>query len=160
DFGLTGEGPVAFTREGTPVQLVAQGEDVFVLRDLARRQSLREFVIRPNSTHAAGDESADPALALTTDGALAAARATGLLVVWDTQTVRELLREKSTATVVAFSPDHSLVASGSEDGLVTVRSLGPDRAVINLSRERNAVRCLAFSRDPRRRGQGSEGGWL
>jgi serine/threonine protein kinase/WD40 repeat protein len=164
----TGEGPVAFRADGTPVQLAIEVNDggarTLSLRELTGRRAVTRFTI-PGRL----DDPNPGQVALSPDLALAAAPVTSAegqpaLAVWDAATGRLRHRFEGPTSAAAFSPDGSLTARGDDDGRITVWSLPRGEQVASLRSGRNAIRVLAFARDPLRRtiaGPSGDGrGWL
>jgi serine/threonine protein kinase/WD40 repeat protein len=152
DLATAANGPVAFRPDGTPVQLVAtdsegKNPDDLSLVDMSTGRTLTRFVLP-------GALASDPStpLGLSADALLAAApvrEKTGAttLIVWDAASARERRRFTWQPTSIAFSPDGSLVASGSTDGNIAVWSLATGARIADLGTGRTAVQCLTFGRD-------------
>jgi serine/threonine protein kinase/WD40 repeat protein len=165
--GGPGEGPVAFTAAGTPLQLVATDAYTLRLWDVDQQRTVREFTFAEKLPPTPLDADNQPALALSSDGALAAA-STKLpdgkpaLVIWDAATGKEVARAAARAEVMAFSPDKAVLATGDGTGTLRVRPLTQLDQGTSLSSGRMPVHCLAFVRDPvRRHKDGREAsGWL
>jgi WD40 repeat protein len=169
--GDAADGPVAFTADGTPLQLVAKDAYTLRLWDLDRQRVVREFAFAEKLPATKLGADNHPALALAEDGTLVAASAKRpdgkrVLVVWEAATGKVIARAVERAEVkeevLAFSPDKSLLASGDETGTITVRPLTQFDTGTPLRAGRMQVHCLAFTRDPvRRRGGGrAASGWL
>ncbi len=158
----TGPGPMAFGRDGTPLQLVATGEDRRTLRlwDVAKNRLVREFRL-PGETA----ENAELALAMTPDGgfvAAAVAEGKGGLAVWEVSSGKTVYRDAAAARAIALSRDGSLLATGDDDGRIRLHTLADGKQAATFRGDRAAIYCLAFQRDRWRRAlePPAVGGWL
>jgi serine/threonine protein kinase/WD40 repeat protein len=150
------DGPVAFTPDGTPLQLAAEPGRI-VLRDLSKGRPVGQFAF-PAERPAAEADPKPPVLALARDGALVAAATSQTLTAWEARTGREVCRGAG-ATALAFAPDHSQLASA-DGSIITVYPLAHPGKAVTFERSRTKVLCLAFARDPVRPEEGKDGGWL
>ena len=130
--GEAAEGPVAFTADGTSLQLTAKDACTLRLWDVDRQRAVREFAFAEKLPPVKLDAINQPALALSADGALVAGSTKlpgekGVLVVWEVATGKEVARAGEKAEVLAFSPDKTLLATGDDTGTLTVRLSRPDR---------------------------------
>jgi WD40 repeat protein/tRNA A-37 threonylcarbamoyl transferase component Bud32 len=75
--------------------------------------------------------------------------------VWDTETGKELATLSGGGLGVVFSPDGKLVASGSQEGPVTIWDADAGMVLLTLCGHAGAVPVVAFSRDSRRLATGS-----
>ena len=161
--GLRGAGPVAFSRDGTPWQLVSNSNDRFtlVLWEMAHRHIVRNLKIpRPDK---AGQTAGlrEPELFLTTDGAYAAATLafndrSVLVTVWETSSgkiVRQMTQTGGDLSAVAVSGDGSFLAAGNANGQVSVWPLPTGEPFPLPSAGRTEVESLAFG--PNLGGRGS-----
>jgi serine/threonine protein kinase/WD40 repeat protein len=153
DLGVTGDGPVGFRNDGTPLQLlVDKDKGTLVLMDLEHASVLRDFEIPGKLDLDRGDTP--PPVAMTPNGTYAAAAVceaddTRRLVVWDTRSGEVLHRLPVRAECVAFAPDGSLIAAGDERGRVQIWSVpsGASEARFEIGLIR--VTALGFGRNPR-----------
>jgi len=153
DSGLPGSGPVAFRPDDTPVQLVAKDDGSFQLWNVDKKRTLSTFSFPGSAKHLLQSDEGPP-LVLASDGTLAAAAATmsdqkSLIAVWNAASGKLLWQFPVTASALAFSPDNKLLASGDEDGLVTLWSITSGEKVAKIPNGRNAIQSLAFSSDSR-----------
>jgi serine/threonine protein kinase/WD40 repeat protein len=155
-----GEGPVAFARDGTPLQLVARrGAEVsLLLWDLAGQREIQRIAV------AEADRDWRPRLALSADASLLAAATrsasgAGLVGVWDAATGRLRHRFATPARSLAFAPDGSLLAAGDEQGRITVWELARGERVARLSANPLPIHALALGRTRLRR-DGAAPDWL
>jgi WD40 repeat protein len=157
---VTGEGPVCWPDNDTPLQLSVVSNHL-VLREAMTgvvRHQLMEL-----GTQQSRDASA-PLLALSPDGRNAAAAVNGKVLVWWAATGK-LPREVAVkGTALAFSPDGSRLGVGEADGTTRAFSnpgLG-DEVVLPRGSRASAVRALAFTRDPLipYRGNRDSNSWL
>ncbi len=135
-----GEGPVGWSPEGTPLQLVACSNRV-VLYEVRTGGVRREFPL-PDAERAS-------VVAMTPEGSLIAAGLTNRVLVWDTATSRLLGEVPAHATALAFSPDGALLAAGAADGTTCLYAMPALERVSVLSSPlgQSQVTCLAFGRD-------------
>jgi serine/threonine protein kinase/WD40 repeat protein len=163
-----GMGPVAFRADDTPLQLVANPKDrlTLLLWDVAKDKSLGEFRFPGDLPHEALTEENQPTLLLTPDGSFVAALATlpdqkEALAVWEAATGNLVYQSREAVTALALSPDHAFLATGDENGRITIRAFPKGEQVASFRDDRMAITCLAFQRDRRRRDvQHPAGGWL
>ncbi len=165
DLPSAGEGPLAFSSDGIPLQLIVRKQDKLqelILLDLLHNTAAQRFTL-PN-----GAGSSDPpVLALLPDASLVAASVTSgdqnlALAVWDRASGRLLRQFPDKAVVAAVSADGSLVAAGNEDGQVLIGAMKTGQWIGTFRRGYVEMTCLAFTRDPHRsQNAGAEGaGWL
>jgi WD40 repeat protein len=165
------DGPVAFTADGTPLQLTAKDAYTLRLWDVDRQRTVREFVFAEKLPATKLDAENQPALAISEDGILVAASTKlpdgkRVLVVWEAATGKEIGREAEKAKVkeevLAFSTDNSLLATGDNSGTIIIRPLKQFDKEMSLPAGRLSIHSLAFARDPvRRHKDGREAsGWL
>jgi WD40 repeat protein len=160
-----GAGPVAFRRDGTPLQVVPQAEPLALrLWDVAGQRWLSECRFHdPPDASLVRNLLGFPVAAISTNGErIAAAAGTdpqGVTAVWEVISGKRLLQLPSVAHALALAADGRLLAAADRQGQVTIWSLpgGQRRGGV---RERLAVYCLAFSPDGRRLACGGEGGGL
>jgi WD40 repeat protein/tRNA A-37 threonylcarbamoyl transferase component Bud32 len=76
--------------------------------------------------------------------------------VWDTATGAELMILSGGGLGVAFSPDGKLIASGSQEGSVTIWDAHTGKVLLTLRGHSGAVPSVAFSHDSRRLATGSK----
>ena len=145
-------GPVGVRPDGTPIQLAARpGEDRddLLLIDLSGQADPIRFEIPGRLAMPFGSD-----LWMAADGALVAgpvapddAEATddrAGLALWDGTTGRLLQRFDHRPSCVAFAPDGSLVAAGSDDGGIRVWSVATGEPVATLRSTTAAIRSIAF----------------
>jgi WD40 repeat protein len=159
-----GAGPVAFRRDGTPLQVVPQAEPLAMrLWDVAGQRWLGACRFHDPPAALMRDQLAFPVAAVSTNGErLAAAAGTkeqGVTAVWEVASGKRLLQLPAVACALALAPDGSLLAAADRQGEIAIWSL-PDGTRRGGVRERLAVYCLAFSPDGRRLACGGEGGAL
>jgi len=135
-----GPGPVTFTGDGRPLQLVAR-QGSWLLWDVAKQAAVAEG-------HVSGVRP-EP-LALSPDGSRLAATTEDTVFVWSvSDPSRPLLQAAGRATVLAFSPDGRWLAIGDQDGGIRVAEIKGPRPPVVLSGPTNAVHALCFGRAPR-----------
>lgn len=152
---LKGAGPVAFRHDGTPYQLAPKPKDAWTLMlwDVNRQQAVREFAIAAGLTPQPVTEFNFPVLAMAADGSRVAASTTlpneqGTLVIWDTNTGKELGRWDRKAECLAFTPDGALLAAGDVTGYISVYALDSDSPPATWQAGRIKIMGLAFGLDP------------
>jgi serine/threonine protein kinase/WD40 repeat protein len=153
ESGLVGPGPVAFRKDGTPVQLGAAPNDpwALILWDVSRRKEIRRFKLPRHGAAAPSLTASFQQMILTPDArylAVAPAFPDGKdsILVWsDTgDPVREI---PMNAQAVALTPDGSLLAAGDNQGHIRVWRL-PEGEPLELWQSRAEIHCLAFHRNP------------
>jgi len=147
-----GFGPVTFGQDGVPLQLTRDpAQNQLALVNLSTGRDVSRL-----SMPAAGDLRFSSPLAVTADGTSLAAAAVGPdgdpagVLLWNAAQGDWLpMLPFGDAFGLAFSPDGTLLAAGDVDGNIAVWSVRTGRALVSLQASRNAVLCLAFSRDRR-----------
>jgi WD40 repeat protein/serine/threonine protein kinase len=167
---IHGDGVFGFLADGTPLLFTVPRTQPSIanLWDVSKGRLLRTFkspvegksTIQDWTITPGGSTVAISAVGRDTDGQ---AGGTGTITVLDAATGREVYRSTDQlVTEIALAPDGSLLAAGHQDGEITVRSLPRGELTATLKADRNAIRRLAFGRDPvrgiRARSHGS--GWL
>ncbi|MEX0718276.1 MAG: hypothetical protein WD066_16905 [Planctomycetaceae bacterium] len=124
-----------------------------VLYDCDAGRILRSFPLElPDASAAA----AFPVLAtMTPDGSRVAAAVRhseqrGVVVAWDAATGADLIRREAPAGALAIAPDATFVATGDDDGRISVWSLPEGERFAELRAGGNRITSLAFQRNPRR----------
>ena len=159
-----GDGPVGFRADGAAVQFVRNGDGVFAIRDLGKRDAMRALNAVPGLPSVV-DARQPVWQTLTPDGAYAAAAVGGgdgkaTIAMWRTDSGELLLSCQANASALALAPDGSMLGVGGDDGAITVHSIA-DGAAIALPRDdRAAIKSLALHRDPRVTDRGGGRGWL
>jgi serine/threonine protein kinase/WD40 repeat protein len=158
-----GDGPYAFSPDGSPLQLARVGAERrnLVLQDLDRKTVLRRF------TSPRQDRPFFAAVAISHDGSHIAAlwqssepRAgidppddapQALIVVWEaaTGTIVRAIEHPATAVDLALAPDGRMLAVGDSLGNVSVWTLPDGTPYATLSAGDNRIQCMAFGREPR-----------
>jgi WD40 repeat protein len=155
-----GPGPVAFRRDGTPLQLVPSGQGV-LLWDVAKQQAVREYRLGPPAGRSAlaTNKLGFPLLALSRDGTAAAAcDEPGSVVAWDAGSGREVFRASRQAGALALAPAGNLLAADDTRGHITTWSLPEGKAARTWEIGGVTVYCLSFSPDGRRLAVGDSTG--
>lgn len=161
-----GIGPVAFGQDGAPLQLTLNpAQNQLTLIDLSTGQDVSRLAMP-----AADGLRFSAPLAVTDDGTSLAAASVkpdgepaGVLLWNAAQRDWLPVLPFGDASSLAFSPDGSLLAAGDADGNIAVWSVRTGQALLSLQASRNAVLCLAFSRDRRRAASPADAkadGWL
>jgi WD40 repeat protein len=161
-----GVGPVTFRPDGTPLQLVVDG-NALLLRDLDTGKTVTTCPLgeAPGGVvpHVQASDTGVPLLALAPGGRCVAAalegpKRQGTVAVWDGTTGRPLGSQGIIATALALAADGALLAAGTEDGHVHVWALPDRRLVASFSAGRLSLECLDFSPDGNRLAVGAAGG--
>jgi len=149
ELPVTGEGKVAWARDGEPLIFQVEPGKALVLEARTGRVR-REF---PLADGESGYVSHAPVTALSLDGTWAAAvltkSETRRLVIWDVETGALLGETNLTATVLTFAPDGSRLGLGHENGSASVFRLGPFglESTLPSAFGPNPVQALAFGKD-------------
>ncbi len=160
-----GAGPVGFTDDGTPVQVVLQPNGNLLLWDSDAGESLRElripenFEVEPSNQDRPGAPYEITATPNLSHVALAGTDADGghSIAVWDAGTgdllhvLTHSLSEESKKlpkSALEFAPDGSLLALGDRSGQVVIWSLQDGNVTARLSAGRNGIESLTFCRNP------------
>jgi len=155
-----GPGPVAFRADGVPLQLVVDRKDrtKLLLWDIAGEKLIRGFQLPPEDgatpRAAAGTGAVDTLLAMTADGAFAAARCETAgrkqaLLVWNVASgklLRRIEEPGTTITALAIAPDGGQLAIGSAEGEVAAWPIPAGDRQTMPTVGRTDVNCLAFGR--------------
>jgi WD40 repeat protein len=164
-----GPGPVAFAADGTALQLVERPGPTLLLWDVEKDRLIRELHFapapgRPKEALALSDAFDFGVMALTADGAFAAAAMAtgdkGTVTVWEARSGKRLFAKTGApASALAFSPGGRWLAAGGRDGSITIWSL-PDgeQAAPPLRATRMIVHALAFGLRGRALAAGDSGG--
>jgi WD40 repeat protein len=152
-------GPVAF-RSGRPMHVLAgAGPGTLVLRDLEGSKQLLQVrmpAAPANTTLKAID--LQRGVVLASNGSRFAAIATfcdpkdkqivsGRVVVWDATSAKPVRQFELVATSIALTPDGRYLATGQQDGHITVWSLADGKEHCNLHSAHITISALAFGRD-------------
>jgi serine/threonine protein kinase/WD40 repeat protein len=149
-------GPVAFRRDGTPVQLVPGEKLSLQLWDVTGGKTLQEFrfsaPVEKEGMKLAGSAVGFALLAATPDSSRVAAAAvgakeTGAVAVWDGNSGKRLLEVPQQATALALAPSGALFAAANREGDVTVWSLPEGKVLGQFRVIRTQVNALNFSAD-------------
>jgi serine/threonine protein kinase/WD40 repeat protein len=146
----TGDGPVAFRTDGTPLQLLTKTPSTLVLWDVAKQRAVCEMSAAGNPASIIDETE------LSKEGSLVAAVTHSTAdkrtaCVWDGGTGKVLYEFplQHEAGALAFSPDNKLLATGDEDGDVRIWSLRSGKSVALPHSSRLPIQSLAFSPDAR-----------
>jgi len=164
----SGAGPVAFRRDGTPVQLVPADNRTLLLWSLLDQKRLMEYRLsvaptEPQSSTWQINELGFPVLALAPEGTVAAAAIAGekqrsAVAAWDSASGHLLFQVSQAARTLALSADGSLLAAGDDQGRITLWSVPAGTRLASFAMGRVAVHCLAFSPDGKLLGVGDSAG--
>jgi serine/threonine protein kinase/WD40 repeat protein len=158
---LPGAGPVAFPDADSPLQLVlpAKNQRSLTLWNISTNSSVVELPLPGPWTVAAAALSMDARFAAATFAADQKAdgkRAAPSTLAWGidrkrgTAVAKKRYKWPGNATVLAFSPDSRLIAAGSEDGTIVIRSVADGSEVLRFSEGALKITALGFGRDYRR----------
>jgi serine/threonine protein kinase/WD40 repeat protein len=161
EFKRVSDGPVAFSKDGTPLQLVRVKGGLLHLVNLTSDEVIREF--RQNIKGADGIESA-----VSADASRVASivwskdEKVNSLIVWDATEGKELFRKETPGRRIAFTPDGQWLASANEGGHLALWSVVKGKQEFTLSSRHLAVHCLAFGPNPWYAGSRAKDlqGWL
>jgi WD40 repeat protein len=151
--GLAGAGPVAFRRDGEPLQLVAQKDHSLLLWGVHSGKALSKFSLvpashQPSSCTLPRNELGSPLLALAQDGSVAAAVVQngkeGRVIVWDAGSGGELFRRTRDAVALAFNRTGNLLATGDREGRITIWGVPEGKPLADFEAGRVLIHCLAF----------------
>ncbi len=159
ESNIKGRGPLAFRRDGTPLQLTSDPHHPGSLQlwDVERERVVADFTIRSAENRSADDQgSAAVAIcdfAMSTDAGLIAATFEGqggkaFVQVWDGATGHQLSRIAVHARGPVFSPDGALLAGTDDAEKIHVWSMPDGAEVFSPPQARLSVTRLAFGRNP------------
>jgi WD40 repeat protein len=156
-----GEGPVGFTRDGRPIQVVLtatpDNEVSFLLWDVAGRKEVAKIPIAvPIGMQLAKASLSEDTALLSASFASGLEAGKGRVIVWESATGRLVRQIDRAATDVATSPDGKWLAAGSHDGRVTLWPLPVGDPLPPLACSRTAVQAVAFSPSVRRSDVGKQ----
>jgi serine/threonine protein kinase/WD40 repeat protein len=163
---LAGPGPVAFHRDGTPLQLATDGGRLLIW-SLTNQKSRSEFRLDELSTGQTPvalelNELGYPVMALAGEGSVAAAAVTNAgraaVGVWSAASGRLLFQLPQRGCALAFSPGAKLLAAGDPKGQITLWSVPAGKLVATLEMGTVLVRCLSFAQDGKRLAAGDSAG--
>jgi WD40 repeat protein/serine/threonine protein kinase len=153
--GFQGFGPVMFRSDGTAVQFVHKEDDARVLLvwDVTSRKALKELTFPEGVKLAVRFALQD--WVMTPTGSYFAVAATmengsRMVHVWDKNSSKSIHQFPGEFATLAFSPDGTRLAGGTEDGRISIWSLLDWRELNSFALHRASVRCLAFSPDSSR----------
>lgn len=161
-FKRVSDGPVAFSKEGIPLQLVTEKGGVLQVIDLQKDAVIAGLELKIK-------EDGGLVSILSHDAGLVASAVwskdekVNWLIVWDALAKKELFRKETPARRLAFTPDGRWLASGDESGRISLWSLAKGEIVFTLPPARRMIlRSLAFGRNAWRQGDGepSLASWL
>lgn len=138
-----GSGAIAFSPDGS--QFVSAGNSELVLWNSSTLNQVNSFEVSgANALSVAFSHSGDYVASGWDDGAVR------LLAVQGFNQETELSEHTSDVTAVTFSPDDTLIASGSSDAELWLWSVTTRRPLLNLSESQaTQIKTLAFSEDGR-----------
>jgi serine/threonine protein kinase/WD40 repeat protein len=157
---LVGAGPVAFTREGTPVQVVVDPKDRrrLIVWDVEGQRQLQGIVM-PQGDEVPERRKQPPVVVMTTNARYLAAAGNKQVVVWETRTGTVVTRIARVAKALALAPDGSMLAIGQDDGRIRVYGLAGGNEVADMPGSGNEVTALTFYRDVRGTRSGKDARW-
>jgi WD40 repeat protein len=149
ELPVRAEGPVGWTPEGVPLQFSATS-NACLLQEVLTGNIRRTFPLAPSETV---NQARGPVLAMAGNGrrVAAALKREDLerVVVWNAATGEVLGERVCPATVLAFSPDATLLAAADQDGSIEVHSLPAMTRLMVLPPpgRPTPIRCLALTPD-------------
>jgi WD40 repeat protein/tRNA A-37 threonylcarbamoyl transferase component Bud32 len=150
----TGGGPVAFGPDGTPLQLVVKDDWTLVFWDVARQKPISEMSIIGKDKAAPPKEGTGlRSFELAADGSLVAASALlpdgqTSVRVWEASgKLCHSFTFRNETFALAFSTDKKVLATGNENGEVSILSLDDGKPLATLREGRMEISSLAFSGD-------------
>lgn len=160
-----GPGPVGFSEDGSPWQVLVESPRRFVVWDVAKNVELQTLEIPFEQEELPEVKQLLPTMATTPLGNMLAASSilpdeTGTMAVWDTASGELLRRFPIHATALAFSPDKKLLAGGTEEGTITIWSVDSGEEVASLSSSTLEIHALKFTRDRLCKPDANLLGWL
>lgn len=164
-LGPDQRGLVTFDPDGTVALFSWASNGVLTLRDPAQPQQVLRAFDRPQGRAAPRLRDRPPMLR-SPDGAWFAAAAEGTngpgLAVWRVADGHCVGTLQEPANALAFSPDSTVLATGHEDGHITIHALPDLRPLMTIEPSRAPVLSLALGEDPQVHvtREGVERAWL
>jgi WD40 repeat protein len=161
-------GPVAFGPDSVPLQLVVREGPSLLLWNVAKQEAVAKFAFDPEQgrvVQLALNAHRFPLLAMTADGSFVAAAGitadqNGVLAVWEGLSGKRLFQMPAPATALAFSADGKRLATGDEQGKITLWPVSEHGLLEYIQAGRLPIQSLAFSPDSRRLAAGDLGSMI
>jgi WD40 repeat protein len=161
-------GPVAFGPERVPLQLVVREGPSLLLWNVVKQGAVAKFAFDPEQgrvVQLALNAHRFPLLAMTADGSFVAAAGitadqNEVLAVWEGLSGKRLFQMPAPATALAFSADGKRLATGDEQGKITLWPVSEHGLLEYIQAGRLPIQSLAFSPDSRRLAAGDLGSMI
>ncbi len=156
-----GAGPVAFDRNGAPLQLTARDGRSLMLWNLSEQKLVREIALKPSPDPKVIVEPRKnvlgfPLLSLSRHGDVGAAAVTvdgrGSAVVWSNATGETLFCFDRRTTALTLAPRGNLLAAGDDQGSVALWTVPEGKRLGAFQMSASAIHTLAFSPNGKRLG--------
>jgi serine/threonine protein kinase/WD40 repeat protein len=160
-------GPVAFSPDGTPWQLIGGEGASLQLWDVEKKVEIIRYDFDPNQPRVVrfGLDGHRFPVAMTGDASVVAAagitdEGKAVMAVWQGKAGARMLDLPAEATCLAFSRDGQHLAAGDRSGKVTIWSVTGSQPLQPIPASKLTIRSLAFSPDGRRLAIGDSGGLI